>query len=365
MRKTSVDRTLLAVVGAMVTGGMLIFFSASLSLLPRGSELFGGALLSQIVLGLLGGLLGLWAMLQVPLALLKRFALHAFVASAVLTACVFLPYIGLSINGARRWIDLGFTTFQPSEVLKLGYILGLAYILSRSAKRGKDVKAGIIPFVALTLGVAVLLLLQPDTDTLIVIAGAGMAMMFAAGMRYRDIALFACGAVVLLGLLVLVRPYLLERVHTFLDTTRDPQGSGYQIKQSLIAIGSGEVWGRGFGQSIQKFNYLPEASSDSIFAVYAEEFGFVGSVLLIVGFLFLVLRGLWVAARSEDYYGSLVVTGIVALIGLQAFFNIAAMTGILPVGGLTLPFASHGGTSLLMTLVMLGIVLNVSRTARS
>jgi cell division protein FtsW len=156
----------------------------------------------------------------------------------------------------------------------------------------------------------------------------------------------------------------MERVQTYLDPTRDPQGSGYQIQQSLIAVGSGGMWGRGYGQSIQKFSYLPEASSDAVFAVFAEEFGFWGSILLVFLYLCFVLRGLWISARAHDLFGGLVALGLVICIGSQVFLNIAAMIGLVPVGGLPLPFTSHGGSALFMTLTMAGIILAVSKTVR-
>lgn len=345
--------------------GILIFFSASLALLPKGGSSFSGALLSQLVLGLGGGLVSAYVLLHVPVTLFKRFAPHLFIFSLLMTAAVFIPIIGVTANGATRWIDVGFTTFQPSELLKVSYVLFLAAILSRGKDRGADLVGGVLPYVLISALSALILLLQPDTDTLIVIVFAGAAMLFASGLKLRDLAIG--GVAVLLGLILLIvfRPYLMERIETFLDPTRDPLGSGYQIQQSLIAVGSGGLWGRGYGQSIQKFSYLPEASSDSVFAVYAEEFGFLGSVLLIFLILCFVLRGLWISARAHELFGGLVALGLVTLIGVQSFMNIAAMIHLVPVGGLPLPFISHGGTALFITLSMAGIILAVSKTVRS
>lgn len=358
------DRTLLVIVALLTVLGMLIFFSASLSLLPRGGNVFGMALTTQLLLGLVGGVGALVAVLHTPLVLVKRFAPHVFVGAALLTAAVFLPVIGVTANGATRWLDLGITTFQPAELLKIGYVLLLAKILSSGRELGKDVRHGVVPFAVLSVIVSALLLIQPDTDTLAIILLSGVAMMFVTGFRVRDIGILAIIGMVSIGALLFMRPYLLDRIQTFIDPSRDPLGSGYQIHQSLIAVGSGEVWGRGFGQSVQKFTYLPEASSDSIFAVYAEEFGFVGSLVLLALFVFLMLRGLWVAARADDAFGALVAVGLVVLIGAQAFLNIAAMTGLVPVGGLPLPFVSRGGSALFMTLAMAGLLLSVSRTVR-
>jgi cell division protein FtsW len=365
MKRAHVDRTLTWILAVLVTAGVLVFLSASLSLLPKGDGAFLRATVSHLVLGLGGGALALIAALNVPLTFVKRAAPYVFGAALILCAAVFAPVIGLSVNGASRWINLGPVTFQPAELLKIAYVLYLAVFLASGKNRGADVWHGFVPFGVLSSLAAALLLMQPDTDTLIITVAAGASMMFAAGTRLRDIAVFGLVSLALLAALIFARPYLWERVQTFMDPLRDPLGSGYQIQQSLIAIGSGEVWGRGFGTSIQKFNYLPEASTDSIFAVFAEEFGLIGGVVLIGGFLAFALRGLTVSARAGELYGALVALGIVVLIVGQAYLNIAAMTGLVPVGGLPLPFVSRGGSALLLTLCMAGLLLNVSRTMRS
>jgi cell division protein FtsW len=186
-------------------------------------------------------------------------------------------------------------------------------------------------------------------------------MFVTAGGRWRDVGLMFLSAVVLLAIVAFMRPYIMERLTTFMHPESDPQGSGYQIQQSLIAVGSGGFSGRGFGQSIQKFEYLPEPIGDSIFAVYAEEFGFIGSTLLILLFVSFTFRGYKIAASASDLFGMLLVVGFMTLIACQAFLNIGAMVGVAPLSGLPLPFISHGGTALLVTLTMIGIVLNVSK----
>jgi cell division protein FtsW len=190
---------------------------------------------------------------------------------------------------------------------------------------------------------------------------AAFAMFIAAGGRFRDFVVMTVLGVCLVMLLAYTRPYIKDRIMTFANPSLDPQGAGYQIKQSLIAVGSGGLIGRGFGQSIQKFEYLPEPIGDSIFAVYAEEFGFAGSVLLIIFFAAFALRGYRVATHAPDLFGMLIVVGITTLIIMQVVLNIASMLGLMPLSGLTLPFVSHGGTALLVTLGAIGIVLNVSK----
>jgi cell division protein FtsW len=357
----SVDTILLVIVGLLVAAGFLIFSSASLGLLARDGASFGSVAFSQFTFGIIGGGIALFVTSNIYYRHWRRFAFYIFLASLLATAAVFLPGIGMSHGGATRWLNLGITTVQPSEFLKIGFVVYLATWFSGIHSKIHDWRLGLVPFIA-TVGVTgAIMLAQPDTDTFIIMAAAGMAMFLASGAKWRHIlGIIGTG---ILGLLIiaLLRPYVMQRLTTFLNPEADPLGSGYQIQQSLIAIGSGGAVGRGFGQSIQKFDYLPEPIGDSIFAVYAEEFGFLGSTLLIVGLVSFALRGYKTAAQAEDIFGTLLVTGFITVIIAQAFLNIAAMTSMAPLSGLPLPFISHGGTSLMATLAALGIVLNVSK----
>jgi cell division protein FtsW len=204
------------------------------------------------------------------------------------------------------------------------------------------------------------LMLQPDTGTLSIMVASGIAMSIAGGVRIRHLALLGIIALLALTALAISRPYLMDRITTFMDPASDPHGSGYQIKQSLIAVGSGGWFGRGFGQSVQKFSYLPEPIGDSIFSVAAEEFGFLGSVSIVGLFLFFALRGLMIASRAPDRFGGLTVVGIVILLITQSFLNIASMLGLVPLTGEPLAFISHGGTALFFALAGVGIILNIS-----
>jgi cell division protein FtsW len=206
------------------------------------------------------------------------------------------------------------------------------------------------------------LLLQPDTDNFMMIVFGGIAMYLAGGGKWKYIAILGLVGIVMAVGLYETRPYIRSRVHTFMHPEADSTGASYQLQQSLIAIGSGGLVGRGFGQSVQKFNFLPEPIGDSIFAVEAEEFGFVGSVVLLACFVFFATRGLKIASRTGETFGRLVVVGIVIMVVAQAFVNIGAMLGVIPLSGITLPFVSHGGTSLFITLVEVGIVLSISRS---
>ena len=291
----------------------------------------------------------------------RQYAFYLFIATLLLTLAVFVPGLGFAHGGAHRWIIIGSFSLQPSEIFKFGFIIYTATWLSGMKSHIGDLKRGTLPFIGLLIVGGVPLLLQPDTDTYLLMATAGIGMFIIAGGRIRDVCAMGIAAVLLLAILAFSRPYIMSRITIFLNPLADPQGAGYQIKQSLIAVGSGGFVGRGFGQSIQKFEYLPEPIGDSIFAVYAEEFGFVGSVILVLLFSGFALRGYRIASHAPDLFGMLIVVGIITLIIGQVFLNIAAMLAIAPLSGLTLPFISHGGTSLFVTLAAVGIVLNVSK----
>ncbi len=359
------DPILLLTLALLVVGGVFIFMSASLGLLAYDSQGFTSAAESQFVLGLGGGLIAFFIALRIPYRFWRRVSLYIFIASLLLTLLVFIPHVGLTINGARRWIGIGPIQVQPSEFLKVAYILYLATWFSAAKSHLHEFKNGLIPFIVVTGLTGGVLILQPDTSTFLVTAAAGGAMFFTAGARWKDVLILLLIAVVALGGLFLVRPYMLERVTTFLHPHNDPQGSSYQVDQSLLAVGAGELTGRGFGQSIQKFGKLPEPISDSIFSVFSEEFGFIGAAILVITYLTFALRGFWIAARSPDLFGGLLAVGIVTLIIAQSFFNISAMLALLPLSGLPLEFVSHGGTALLVALGATGILLSVSRSVRA
>jgi cell division protein FtsW len=264
-------------------------------------------------------------------------------------------------GGAQRWIKLGSFSFQPAEFLKIGFIIYMATWLSGVHKVIGTFRQGTLPFIGITAVVGIVMLLQPDTDTFMIMGVAATAMFVTAGGSWRDVALMGLAGLLLLAALAFTRPYVMDRFTTFLDPSLDPQGKSYQIQQSLIAIGSGGVTGRGFGQSIQKFEYLPEPIGDSVFAIYSEEFGFIGSSLLVMLLAFFTFRGYKIASHATDLFGMLLVVGFMTLIVTQSFLNIASMLALAPLMGLPLPFISHGGTALLATLASVGIVLNVSK----
>lgn len=359
--RKGVDTIFLALVGVLTTAGFLIFLSAALGLLSRSGASYGSVVFSQFTFGIVGGAVMLFLLSNVHYRHYRKYAIYIFGAGLLATLAVFIPGLGLTHAGATRWIDLGITTVQPSEFLKLAYVIYLATWLSGMHKHVGDWRYGLVPFGVISGLTGLVMLLQPDTDTFLIMILAGMAMYIVAGARFRDLLIIALTGILLVAALAYSRPYVMDRMLTFLDPAADPLGSGYQIKQSLIAVGSGGITGRGFGQSIQKFEYLPEPIGDSVFAVYSEEFGLIGVTLLLAMFAALALRGFKIAESVNDMFGTLLVTGIITVITCQALLNMGAMLGVAPLSGLPLPFVSHGGTALLMTLTAMGIVLNVSR----
>ena len=360
MKFVSGDRIFSLLVLGMALVGFAIFSSATLGLLAREGSSVSQEILLQSCFGLGFGLLALIAARAVPFAWIKCSAPYLFIATLLFTALVFVPGIGLHLGGANRWINLGFTTVQPAEFLKIGFVLVLAWWLAPRARQLAQPKKGLIPFIIILFLPAILLLVQPNTSTTILVLATGMIMYFAAGAPWRDFGILTLIAIIALGTIIFVRPYVLQRIETFLNPSANSLSSGYQIQQSLIAIGSGNLFGRGFGQSVEKFNYLPEPAGDSVFAVFAEETGFVGAIILLALFVALAARGIVIAGNSRDLFGGLVALGFSIIIILQTFINICAMLGIIPLTGLPLPFISHGGTALMTTLLMCGFILNAA-----
>ncbi|PIR44813.1 MAG: stage V sporulation protein E [Candidatus Vogelbacteria bacterium CG10_big_fil_rev_8_21_14_0_10_51_16] len=359
--KNRPDRLLFVIVVILLMVGFFIFTSAAFGLLARSGAGFQFVILKQLIIGVVMGTVALFAISKMPYKYWQKWALPLFLCSVLVSAILFIPGVGFSSGGAMRWIAVGPITFQPSEFLKLGTVLALAWWYSRYQDRAHTFQYGLLPFCGVLAIATLLVLTQPDTGTFLVIFASSIGIFAIAGASWKHIGVLLSAAILGVVLLASFRPYVRERLLTFMDPGRDQLGASYQLRQSILAIGSGGVVGRGFGQSVQKFNYLPEAIGDSIFAVAAEEFGFVGSSLLILLFLGFGLRGMKIAADAPNSFGRLTVAGIVILITGQSFINIGAMLGIIPLTGVPLLFVSHGGTALVFTLVEVGIILNVSR----
>lgn len=349
----------------LALGGLFIFTSASFGLVARKGFSLSDLLFDQVVLGLCLGILALIIALRLPLKLLRTYALHIFIGAIILNLLVFIPGVGLAHGGAKRWISLfGVLSFQPSETLKLATVIYFAALLPLFKDRIHTMKYALGLIAGVLAIPAIVLLLEPDTGTFAVLFAALAAMLLAAGAKIRHIIFLVAISFVAVGGLALAKPYVKERVLTFFDPARDPQGAGYQIQKSLIAIGSGGITGRGFGQSIQKFGSLPEPTSDSIFAVAGEEFGFIGGTIIVILFLLFGVRGLQIARAAPDLFSGLMAVGIVILIVAQSFANIASMLGLIPLTGVPLVFISHGGTALLFAFLEIGILLNISKNSK-
>lgn len=363
--KRKSDRIFLGIVVFLVFLGFLVFTSASLGLLAKGNVSFSSVAFKQLFFGIFLGSIALVVASNIHYRFWKKYSFYIFFSSVILSLLVFVPGVGIEHGGANRWIDLGFVSMQPAEFLKLGFVIYFAAMLSAAKNKIGTLKYGVLPGAVILVLVAAVLLSQPDTGTFLVIGITAFVMFIAAGGRWKHVGGASLFSIVGLAVLAMARPYIKERILTFLDPSRDALGAGYQIQQSLIAIGSGELTGRGFGQSIQKFSFLPEPIGDSVFAVAAEEFGFLGGVVIILAFLSLAFRGIYIAQKSPDTFSGLLVLGIVILIVSQSFINIASMLGVIPLTGLPLLFISKGGTALFMTLFSIGIILNVSKYKRT
>jgi cell division protein FtsW len=365
MNNRKIDRVFFIIVISLIFFGFFIFTSASLGLLTKGSGKFSSALFSQLFLGLFLGGLAFFVAINTNYRKYKKWAFYIFLFSIFLTGLVFVPGLGMEHGGAKRWLLLAGISFQPAEFLKLGFIIYFATWLSSIKTKIKTFKYGVLPLIIMMAFIGGILLNQPDTGTFLIILISASGMFIVSGARWKHIFMLGVGAIAGFASLIAIRPYIWERVLTFIDPSRDSLGAGYQIQQALIAIGSGEIFGRGFGKSIQKFNnFLPEPIGDSIFAITAEEWGFVGSAFLISLFLAFTFRGFQIASRAQDHFGSLLAVGIILLISSQSLINIGSMLGVFPLIGMPLLFVSHGGTALLFTLLEVGIVLNISKYNR-
>jgi cell division protein FtsW len=314
----------------------------------------------QIVWSLLG-IIGLVAAWRANLSTVQKFARPLFVSVLVLLVAVLV--VGHEVAGGRRWLRLGGFGFQPSELAKIAVILLLADYLDRKKSRLPDFRSGLLPPLVLVGTVLGLVALERDLGTPLLISVVAGGMIFLAGARYRHILALGMAAAPVVYLAIFAVPYRRQRFFSFLDPWKDAQGAGYQLVQSLMAIGSGGFWGRGSGESAIKMHYLPESQTDFVFSIFSEELGFVGAAVLLTLFLVLVHRCFRASLRASNSFDSLLAAGVGLLLGGQALINLGVVSGLLPTKGIPLPFISFGGSSLVVTLAAVGLVLNVSRRA--
>lgn len=361
IKNLKVDKALFVSIFTLVFLGIIIFLSASLGILPNDELKFFTIIKSQLIYVFIFGTLAIYVGSRIDYKYYKKFAPIIFVFAFLFSLTVFIPGLSFYYNGAHRWIHIFSISIQPSEVLKFASIVLIAFICSKYEKYFDNIKVGLFPFAGFLVIIAGVLLLQPDFGTFLIIFLPAFIVYFVGGARWRDVIILFLAGLAMFFILIEARPYMKERILTFIEPEREALGAGYQLNQSLIAVGSGQISGRGIGQSIQKFNYLPEQISDSIFAVYAEEVGFIGSVLLILVFIFIILRGINISRYVNDDFGKLLAIGIVATFFFQAVLNIASTIGIAPLTGVPLPLISKGGTSFVFLMFELGVLLNISK----
>ena len=356
-----IDPVLLLIVSALLFGGLVILASASITV----SDNAVGEPFFYVQRQLVATAIGLSAAimcLYIPMHVWQRLSPLMLLAGVALLCVVLVPGVGYEVNGSKRWIHVGIMNLQVSEPARLFLILYLAGYVVRQQKALRERFVGFLrPMLVLSLGCA-LMLAEPDFGAAIVLLATALVMLFVAGARIRDFLLFFSTAVIGMTALALTSPYRMKRLTGFLDPWADPFDSGFQLTQSLIAIGRGEWFGVGLGDSVQKLFYLPEAHTDFVFAVFAEEFGLLGSLILIALFLALLWRIFKLALRAsnaERFFESYLSVGLGTWLGLQAFINVGVNMGILPTKGLTLPLVSYGRSSLIITIVAIGLLMRV------
>ena len=352
------DRLLLAIVFILVmTGIVMVYSSSSISAADKcGTDTF--YLKKQIVFAAVGFLLLLVAR-NMRYQLLQRFVYLILGLSIASLVLLLIPGLGKTIGGATRWLPVGPVSFQPSEFAKLSLVIFLAYSLAAKEDKMKSFSVGFLPHLLVTLCMAAMVLAQPDFGTAMIMMMLFFVMVFAGGGSIKHLGVFAGLAAVGGYLLIISADYRLERLTAFLDPWKDASDTGFQIIQSFLALGSGGLWGTGLGNSTQKLFYLPEPHTDFIFSILGQELGFVGTGTIILLFVLLVFCGIKICLKAPDRFGTYLALGITAFIGLHAAINLGVVMGLLPTKGSTLPFISYGGTSLVINLTSMGILLNI------
>ncbi|MCK4553918.1 putative lipid II flippase FtsW [Candidatus Parcubacteria bacterium] len=357
------DRGLIITIGIIIVFGLIMLSSASsvIAYVDKGDSYY---YFKHQLIGLSLGLLAFWFFSCFDYHRLKKYAFGFLIFSVVLLSLVFIPGLGYGHGSTKSWIKIFGQSLQPSEFVKLSFLIYLAAWLESRGKRLEDFHQGIGPFVIVLSVIAGLMLLQPDIGTLFIIAITSLIVYFVGGGKIRHILIILLFAALLFALMVQFKPYQMNRFKCLMDPNYDKQNICYQVNQSLIAVGSGGIFGRGLGASRQKYMYLPEVSGDSIFAIIGEETGLIFSGGLVILFIFLFYRGFLISMRAPDGFGRILAIGIVSWIVIQAMVNIGGMINLLPMTGVPLPLVSYGGSAMLASLAALGILVNISRQVR-
>ncbi len=363
---TNADYKLLGYFVIWLVFGLIMLTSASS---PVGHERFGDSyffIKRQLLLGVLPGTILFFLLAKFDYHKLKNYATIIYGGVLVLLILVFIPGIGSTYGtNSHSWINIFGNSFQPAEVAKLALIIFMSAYLVKIGQGIRDLKHGFLLALGVGMIPIVLIILQPDIGTMSIMFSILFAMLFVAGAKWPHILGLAGVGVAGLVAMVVAAPYRAARLMTFLHPELDPQGVGYHINQAFLAVGSGGILGRGLGHSLQKFQYLPEVHSDSIFAVFAEEMGLLFAVGLVVLIVLIIARGFVLAKNAPDQFGRLLASGIIIWFALQSFLNIGAIVGLLPLTGVPLPFVSHGGTALMISMAAVGILINISKYAKT
>ena len=356
------DIILLLVTLVLVTiGTVMIYSSSSIIAMERFKD--GQFFLKKQIFFVLLGLGLMVFMTKIPFDQLRRLAYPGIIVSVVLLSLILIPHVGIRAGGATRWLRLGIFSFQVTEMVKIAMVLFLAHLLTRKIKHVTEFKRGVLIPLSVTLLIVGLIILEPDFGTAVIITTILLLVLYLSGCRITHLAGLAALFAPIGLWLIFHKSYRLERLMSFLDPWKDPKHSGFQIIQSLLSFGSGGTFGVGIGDGMQKLFYLPEPHTDFILSIIAEESGFIGVAIVIFFFVVFIVRGFLISFKAPDLFSTLLAAGLTMLIALEAFINIAGVMGLIPLKGLALPFLSYGGTSLIMSLTAVGILLNISSHA--
>ncbi|MFW6389768.1 MAG: stage V sporulation protein E [Halanaerobiales bacterium] len=360
--KQAPDYIILLIVITLLAVGLIMILSASsiraLTLYGDSFHLFKAQLMWSLV-----GIVAMIFFMNIDYHIYQKYSKIILIITITLLILVLIPGIGIVAGGSRRWLGIQSFRIQPSELAKLGLVIYLAQYFSKKSKKMNYFFQGVLPPLIILGIIFLLILLEPDLGTAVTIAGTFFLMLFVSGAKYLHMFFLTLAGIPMIAYFIMSEDYRRERLLSFLNPWADPLDTGYHIIQSLLALGSGGIFGVGLGQSKQKFLYLPEPGTDFIFAVLGEELGVIGTLFILALFFFFFWRGLKIASSVSDVFGSMLAIGISSMVVIQALINIGVVTSSMPITGITLPFISYGGTSLVIMLSAVGILLNISRYA--
>ncbi len=361
MKKKPFDFILFMTVLILLSLGLIMVFSASAPMAEKETGNIYYYIKRQLIFAAIGMVSMLFATNYDYHKIGRKTVWALFLVSIVLLILVLIPGIGSEANDSRRWVEIAGVRFQPSELAKLALILFYSFNLSRRKRPLNSFFGDLMPYLFVLGIICVLLLLETHLSATIIMIAISMIILFVAGAKIRHFAILFVPVVVMIIAVISFTDYMTPRINSWIDPWSDPRGIGYQTIQSLYAIASGGLFGRGLGQSMQKFLYVPEPHNDYIFPIIAEELGFIGVLVILLLFLIFIWRGIKIAVHAPDLYGCLIASGITALIAVQSLFNVAVVTNSVPPTGVSLPFFSAGGTALILFMTEAGILLNISR----